>query len=92
MVFIASCQGLTLPKIFMDGMVLQGAPSESIIWGYLDGNTGSVNLSVNCGDGNNVQYDLFPNKVWFKDTLKFRFFVFLIFISVRVIKNLNSSF
>ena len=63
MVFIASCQGLTLPKIFMDGMVLQGAPSESIIWGYLDGNTGSVNLSVNCGDGNNVQYDLFPNKV-----------------------------
>ena len=40
---------LTLPKIFMDEMVLQGAPEIASIWGFLDeDSTNLVELFVDC--------------------------------------------
>ena len=45
------CNGLTLPKIFMDGMVLQGAPENASIWGFLDDDsTNMVELFVECAN------------------------------------------
>ena len=34
-----STYGLSLPRMFGNGMVLQGAPTNAVIWGYLDGNS-----------------------------------------------------
>ena len=44
------CFGLTLPKIFSDGMVLQAAPNLANVWGFLDGNSSPVNVHLDCGD------------------------------------------
>ena len=42
--------GLTLPKLFTNGMVLQGFPENASIWGFLDQDTkNSVELVLNCG-------------------------------------------
>ena len=42
---------LTLPKLFTNGMVLQGAPENASIWGFLDQDTKNpVELVLNCGD------------------------------------------
>ena len=63
MLLINYCQCLTLPKIYGDGMVLQGAPSESIIWGYLDEITEIVHLTVECDQRKSMQYKFIPKKV-----------------------------
>ena len=45
------CHGLTLPKLFTNGMVLQGAPENASIWGFLDQDSNNpVELVLNCGD------------------------------------------
>ena len=42
--------GLTLPKLFTNGMVLQGFPENASIWGFLDQDTKNpVELVLNCG-------------------------------------------
>ena len=42
--------GLTLPKLFTNGMVLQGFPENASIWGFLDQDTKNpVELIMNCG-------------------------------------------
>ena len=42
---------LTLPKLFTNGMVLQGAPENASIWGFLDNDsTNMVELFVECAD------------------------------------------
>ena len=42
--------GLTLPKLFTNGMVLQGFPENASIWGFLDQDTKNpVELILNCG-------------------------------------------
>ena len=51
LLMLNQCNGLTLPKIFMDGMVLQGAPENASIWGFLDNDsTNMVELFVACAD------------------------------------------
>ena len=58
------CLGLTLPKIFTDGMVLQAAPTEAVIWGFLDGQTGiPVLLTLNCSDSLDI-FEYIPEKVF----------------------------
>ena len=42
--------GLTLPKIFMDNMVLQGAPQNANIWGFLGRNLDPIELIMNCSN------------------------------------------
>jgi hypothetical protein len=41
-------ESLRLPKIFSNGMVLQAAPTDAQVWGFLDGNTATVEMSVSC--------------------------------------------
>ena len=48
LLFIGCSNALTLPKIFKDGMVLQAAPTDAVIWGFLDGNTNPVDVSGTC--------------------------------------------
>ena len=48
LLFIGCSNALTLPKIFKDGMVLQAAPTDAVIWGFLDGNTNPVEVSGTC--------------------------------------------
>ena len=50
LVLIKNCSTLTLPKIFTDNMVVQAAPKEGIIWGFLDRNF-PVTFEIDCGDG-----------------------------------------
>ena len=58
------CLGLTLPKIFTDGMVLQAAPTEAVIWGFLDGQTGiPVLLTLNCSDSQDI-FEFIPEIVF----------------------------
>ena len=48
LLLIGYSNALTLPKIFKDGMVLQAAPTDAVIWGFLDGNTNPVDVSGTC--------------------------------------------
>ena len=50
LVLIRNCSTLTLPKIFTDNMVIQAAPKEGIVWGFLDRNF-PVTFEIDCGDG-----------------------------------------
>ena len=50
LVLIRNCYTLTLPKIFTDNMVIQAAPKEGIVWGFLDRNF-PVTFEIDCGDG-----------------------------------------
>jgi len=43
-------QGLRLPKIFTNHMVLQASPFVSSIWGYTEGQTESVTIKIECQD------------------------------------------
>jgi len=43
-------QGLRLHKLFVDHVVLQASPFVSSIWGYTDGQTGSISIKIECKD------------------------------------------
>ena len=60
---LKSCYCLTLPKTFSDGMVLQAAPIEARIWGFLDGDTTSVTNDLTCSNGERSRLVFTPNKV-----------------------------
>ena len=46
--FITQSHSLTLFKTFVNGMVLQSAPTGAVIWGYLDNNRNNITLMDNC--------------------------------------------
>ena len=60
---LQSCYCLTLPKTFSDGMVLQAAPTEARIWGFLDGDTNSVTNDLTCNNGEKTTLVFTPDKV-----------------------------
>jgi hypothetical protein len=49
-IFLAfhAADGLRLPKIFTNGMVLQSEPPVAQIWGFLDGNSATVHMRASC--------------------------------------------
>jgi hypothetical protein len=47
--------GLSLPKIFGNGMVLQAEPSRAQVWGSFDG-AGEVRLTLQCQSGASYDY------------------------------------
>ena len=54
---------LHLPKIFSDGMVLQGSPFESRIWGFLDDDSNQLQLKYSCIDSGMDTITYTPEKV-----------------------------
>ena len=56
-------QCLHLPKIYSDGMVLQGSPFDSRIWGFLDGDFNQVKLKYSCNDSDMDEITYTPEKV-----------------------------
>ena len=42
---------LTVPTLFSDGMVLQGAPGRAQVWGSLAGVDKPVSLNIKCQSG-----------------------------------------
>ena len=47
--------GLSLPKIFGNGMVLQAEPLQAQVWGSFDG-AGQVRLTLQCQSGASYEY------------------------------------
>lgn len=47
--------GLSLPRIFGNGMILQAEPSQAQVWGSFDG-AGQVRLSLQCQSGASYEY------------------------------------
>ena len=43
--------GLSVPKIFGNGAVLQAAPDKAQVWGSLDGVDSQVSLNIKCQSG-----------------------------------------
>ena len=67
-----SCHGLRFPKLFTNGMVLQAAPIEANIWGYLDGDSENVDMEYSC-QGNAILSQTFVPKQkekWFEFKVK----------------------
>ena len=60
---LQSCYCLTLPKTFSDGMVLQAAPTEARIWGFLDGDSSSVTNDLTCSNGEKTRLIFTPKRV-----------------------------
>ena len=58
-----SCCGLTLPKIFTEGMVLQSTPTGATIWGFLDGDFSPVLLTSNCNSRRSKTQTFIPKQV-----------------------------
>ena len=56
-------QCVHLPKIYSDGMVLQGLPLESRIWGFLDGDFNQLKLTYSCIDSGMDEITYNPDKV-----------------------------
>ena len=50
-ILIPASLGLTLPRFFGDGMVLQSEPASAQIWGSYDGGKAPVQVSVVCQSG-----------------------------------------
>ncbi len=50
-----SSLGLSLPKIFGNGMALQAEPSRAQVWGSFDGE-GEVLLALRCHSGASYDY------------------------------------
>ena len=50
-----SSLGLSLPKIFGNGMALQAEPLRAQVWGLFDGE-GEVRLAVRCQSGASYDY------------------------------------
>ena len=50
-ILIPASLGLTLPRFFGDGMVLQSEPASAQIWGSYDGGKALVQVSVVCQSG-----------------------------------------
>ena len=48
-----SCHGLRFPKLFTNGMILQAAPIEANIWGFLDEDYETVDMEYSC-NGNAI--------------------------------------
>ena len=56
-----SCHGLKFPKLFTNGMILQAAPIEANIWGFLDGDSEIVDMEYSC-NGNAILNQTFVPK------------------------------
>ena len=59
---VHSIHGLTLPKMFHNGMVLQGAPTNAIIWGFLDGNFDLVKMDRICDGSERKSFTYEPKQ------------------------------
>ena len=59
---VHSIHGLTLPKMFHNGMVLQGAPTNAIIWGFLDGNFELVKMDRICDGSERKSFTYEPKQ------------------------------
>ena len=57
-----SIYALTLPKMFHNGMVLQGAPTNAIIWGFLDGNFELVRMDRICDGSEQKSFTYEPKQ------------------------------
>ena len=56
-------QCLHLPKLYSDGMVLQGSPYESRIWGFLDGDSNPLRITYSCIESCKDEIPYTPEKV-----------------------------
>ena len=56
-ILIPASLGLTLPRFFGDGMVLQSEPASAQIWGSYVGGKAPVQVSVVCQSGVEFQQD-----------------------------------
>ena len=59
---VHSIHGLTLPKMFHNGMVLQGAPTYAKIWGFLDGNFELVRMDRICDGSERKSFTYEPKQ------------------------------
>ena len=69
LLIVKTCLGLRFPKLFSDGMVLQAAPIEANIWGFLDGDSESVTMDYSCSGNSKVSRQTYVPK----DNGKFEF-------------------
>ena len=65
--------GLSVPKIFGNGAVLQAAPDKAQVWGSLDGVDSQVSLNIKCQSGYTNDFvaqnvSIFPNSYFPKGT------------------------
>ena len=72
-------------------MVLQAAPTEARIWGFLDGDTNSVTNDLTCNNGEKTTLVFTPDKVRNILLLYWKKIIGMFFF-YRMMKYLSSSF